>query len=375
MTLTPDENDDELEEEEEEEDPNEKPAGISESQLQHSEELHTENEKSPQSSSLNNGRQSHKKIIAAINSAISPSGENKNLRTFEWTSLPRKEAKDGDLKQVQTIKPIDQFESVSIKDADVYVRCMSTSPNGSLVAVGSTDGQFSMHSLPTLKRLWSKTVEDKNGIVDLSFSADSALIAIVTSDSVQVFPTVHATNHDVEPELYQTIRNPSLKGSNGCVFRAACFGRNAKGNSKIKSSRLYTVLNSNPASGLGSSKKDREKAKIRKCFITSWETDSWTIVQSRQIGDRPATVAEISDDGSFIAISTSDLSLHLLSSHSLKTIWQIRDTHAFPGTCLAFSRNGKLLASGSADMTLRIASIGNGEGMTTSTAFIEGEFV
>lgn len=362
ITLTADENDDDVEESDDQ----------GKSSLGTSNPQSSSTEKLSESSSLFNSRQSQRTIIAAINSSVSPSGANKNLRKFEWTDSA-KAKKEHENKNLQTIKQVNQVESVSIKDAEVYIRCISTSPNGSFVAVGSTDGQFSLHSLPTLERLWSKTVEDKNGIADVTFSADSALIAIVTSDSIQIFPTSSSTGNSSGPELYQSIRNPTLKGTNGCVFRAARFGRNAKGNSATKSSRLYTVVNSNPAAGLGSSKKDREKAKIRKCFISSWDTDTWTIVQSRQISDRPATVAEISDDGSFIAISTSDLSLHLLSSHTLKSIWQIRDTHAFPGTCLAFSRNGKLLASGSADMTLRIASIDKGSGLVNTTTFLESE--
>lgn len=357
ITLTPDEEDDDVEEPEDQ---------ASDPQSSSSEKPSTNGK-----ASLYSTGPSQRTIIAAVNSAVSPSGANKNLRKFEWT----KSSKEQDDKKLQSIKSVDAVDSVSIKDAEVYIRCISTSPNGSFVAVGSTDGQFSLHSLPTLERLWSKTVEDKNGIADVTFSADSALVAIVTSDSIQIYPTSSTAKSSSGPELYQSIRNPTLKGTNGCVFRAARFGRNAKGSSTTKSSRLFTVVNSNPAAGLGSSKKDREKAKIRKCFISSWDTDTWTIVQSRQISDRPATVAEISDDGSYVAISTSDLSLHLLSSHTLKSIWQIRDTHAFPGTCLAFSRSGKILASGSADMTLRIASIGKDAGSLNTATFIESESV
>lgn len=364
ITLTPDENDDGIEEQEEQ---GENSVEGQDPQSSTSEKISATN------TSLYTSNPSQRTVIAAINSAVSPSGANKNLRKYEWTNSPtkaQKEQKDG---KIQTIKSVDEVESVSIKDAEVYIRCISSSPNGSFVAVGSTDGQFSLHSLPTLERLWSKTVEDKNGIADVTFSADSALIAIVTSDSIQIYPTSNIASNSSGPELYQSIRNPTLKGSNGCVFRAARFGRNTEANSTIKSSRLFTVVNSNPAAGLGSSKKDREKAKIRKCFISSWDTDTWTIVQSRQISDRPATVAEISDNGSYIAISTSDLSLHLLSSHTLKSIWQLRDTHAFPGTCLSFSRNGKLLASGSADMTLRIASIGKSSELIGRTTLIESK--
>lgn len=65
-----------------------------------------------------------------------------------------------------------------------------------------------------------------------------------------------------------------------------------------------------------------------------------------------------SENGKHLAVSTSDLSLHLLSASSLSTIWQLKDTHAFPSTCLAFSPKGNILASGSADMSLRLVQVG-----------------
>jgi WD40 repeat protein len=65
-----------------------------------------------------------------------------------------------------------------------------------------------------------------------------------------------------------------------------------------------------------------------------------------------------SESGKHLAISTSDLNIHLLSSLTLSTIWRLKNAHAFPGTCLAFDPSGDLLVSGSADMTLRVIKVG-----------------
>lgn len=65
-----------------------------------------------------------------------------------------------------------------------------------------------------------------------------------------------------------------------------------------------------------------------------------------------------SENGNHLALSTSDLCVHILSTTSLGTIWRLKNAHAFPGTCLAFSPKGDVLVSGSADMTLRVIKVG-----------------
>lgn len=93
-------------------------------------------------------------------------------------------------------------------------------------------------------------------------------------------------------------------------------------------------------------------------FVSAWDTGSWELMRTRQVAERPATAMEMSPTGRHIALSTSDLSLHLFSTRTLRTVWTLRDAHAFPSTCLAFSPAGDRIVSGSADMSLRIVSVG-----------------
>lgn len=245
-----------------------------------------------------------RKVLVGVNSSISLSGENLNLRLYGWKtsnaskisssdSSAEKREENVDAPNAHTIQALSAAGSVKIKDADVYIKCAVISPDGSMLAVGSTDGQMALHAFPSLDPLWLSPGLATAGIVDATFSADSALVAFVTPGAIQIFPTKSARSSSDRspPDVYQSIRNPSLKGSSGCVFRAARFGRSSDGN--VKSSHLFTVLNTNPPAGLGSSKKDREKAKTRKCFVSSWDADTWTLLRTRQISDRPATVAEI----------------------------------------------------------------------------------
>lgn len=129
-------------------------------------------------------------------------------------------------------------------------------------------------------------------------------------------------------------------------------------------------------------------------FLSVWDADKWALLKTRKISDRPATVFALrwvhrgwsksapvltssidSDNGKHLALSTSDLSIHVLSSKSLATIWRLKDAHAFPGTCLAFSPRGDLLVSGSADMSLRVIKVGSDEEPTTVHDLIHSEFI
>lgn len=134
--------------------------------------------------------------------------------------------------------------------------------------------QFALHAFPGLSKLWSVNPKASTEVVDADFSADSSLVAFVLADVVQIYPTSRSTAAESSssskkesgsaPKVHQTIRNPSLKGAAACTFRGARFGRNNGGG---RSDRLYTVVNSSPEQGLGSSKRDRERARIRKWCV------------------------------------------------------------------------------------------------------------
>ncbi|UZJ54188.1 hypothetical protein CBS101457_003508 [Exobasidium rhododendri] len=311
-------------------------------------------------------------------------GTNDNLRVLDWSSsgykpssqlsvvekvtdLVKEQVNNDDLGEnlqdvdVQTIHCVAKASSIPVHDSEQYIKVTAISPNGKYLAVGSTAGQIALHSFPSLEQLWITTPVDSSEVVDITFSSDSALVAFVLPNTIQVYSTAASSSapSSSAPEVHQTIRNPSLKGTTGCVFRGARFGRSAVAGEVGRSDRLFTVVNTNPPSGLGSSKKDREKAKIRRCFLSSWDADKWTLLNSRKISDRPATVFALSENGKYLAVSTSDLNIHLLSTVTLSTIWKLKEAHAFPGTCLGFSPLGDVLVSGSADMSLRVIKVGD----------------
>jgi prolactin regulatory element-binding protein len=233
-------------------------------------------------------RASISQVIVGINSSLTQSGSNENLRLLKWSSsgykpssqttaaekltdaikeqvkddAPGQNTRDED---VQEMELQSKAASIQITDLEQYVKVVAVSPNGKFLAVGGTDGQIALHSFPSLERIWIDTPIQSNETVDASFSADSSLIAFVFPRSIRIYPTsTNSPDSGAPPDLYQSIRNPNLKQTSGCVFRGARFGRSGGAGKPGRSDRFYTVVNANPASGLGSSKKDREKAKIRK---------------------------------------------------------------------------------------------------------------
>lgn len=120
-------------------------------------------------------------IVVGINSALTQSGSNENLRLLDWKSSGYKPSSqtstvekltdavkeniknDAPDVDVQEIKQISKFQSLQIKDLEQYVvrsmvlllrrfialsasfslqqRVVVVSPNGKLLAAGGTDGQ------------------------------------------------------------------------------------------------------------------------------------------------------------------------------------------------------------------------------------------
>jgi WD40 repeat protein len=58
-----------------------------------------------------------------------------------------------------------------------------------------------------------------------------------------------------------------------------------------------------------------------------------------------------------IAFGCSDLSLYVYRLDTLKRIKRFSEAHGFPVTCLDFNRDSTILASGSADGTIKLSEI------------------
>lgn len=145
-------------------------------------------------------------------------------------------------------------------------------------------------------------------------------------------------------KLERTIGIPEVvKATGERTFRAARFDRDEK--------YLFTVINA-----VGPRKKNAKNAS-RQSFICRWDIETWTVDKHKKVGDRGLTCFDISPDGRFLAIGSSDLSVGILEANTLLPIVTILKAHEFPPTTIKFNPLSTLLVTGSADNSIRIINV------------------
>lgn len=301
-------------------------------------------------------------------------GDNQPLRVFDYlaSSQAEKGAQSPASPKV-SLQFSRKVESLSIRDPEQYPKVTVFSPDGSMLAVASTDGQIALHHFPSLEHVWHDKTEptasahdaadaqdtsislpsqdfESDEIYDADFSHSNTHVVFTSSSKLVVYSTT-AFRETEKAEGYaqtiQTIKKPALGGQGPCSFRAARFGRGDASKEK-----LFTVVNAiSSAGGKG------PKAKIRKSFVTAWDADSWDLIETRHVSDRPVTVFDVSPDGKLLAYGSSDLSVGVLDAKTLRPVLKILDAHNFPPTALRFNPSSTILVSASADNTLRIIPI------------------
>lgn len=56
----------------------------------------------------------------------------------------------------------------------------------------------------------------------------------------------------------------------------------------------------------------------KKAFVSLWDAESWTLVKTRTVCQKPVTCFEISEDGERLAYGGSDLSVGVLDARTLR---------------------------------------------------------
>ncbi|KAF9408811.1 hypothetical protein BGZ94_002183 [Podila epigama] len=134
-------------------------------------------------------------------------------------------------------------------------------------------------------------------------------------------------------KVLEVITNPVLNQKRPFQFRSCRFGRGPF------AGILYTIVNG------GASQKP---------FVCMWDATNWTRIRTLTVGQKPITACTISPDGKLIAFGSSDMSVRVCSSKSLQVLMTVSKIHSLPMTCLAFNSDGSQLATASVDGTSNI---------------------
>ncbi|KAI0722173.1 WD40 repeat-like protein [Cerioporus squamosus] len=292
---------------------------------------------------------SREEIVGGINSSEDALkfGPNQNCRVY---NVKENKILFAQAKSTLALSGVDDdFQKVTV-----------FSPTGTLLAVSGTR-DLSVLDYPSLDPVAAPIHLDKGEIYDAAFSSNRLVVATTVSLLVYALPSEHDKPSEKQSksqlELLQTLDRPSLPGKDaGSSYRAVRFH-------PTDEKTLYTVSNTVPP-------RTRTKSSPRRAFVCKWNTDTWKVTKTRQVSDRGVTCFDISPDGKLLAFGSSDLTVGVLDSQTLAPLLTILKAHEFPPTTLRFSLSSDMLISGSADNTVRVATIPPNLGATSWGSWI-----
>ncbi|KAF9578926.1 hypothetical protein BGW38_005034, partial [Lunasporangiospora selenospora] len=242
-------------------------------------------------------------------------GENENCRIFQYSS--------------EMIESVHNKKTLTSVNPDDYQKVVRFSRDGTLLATGGTDGVIALLKYPGLTPAIPMTQFKGHEILDIDFSSDGAHIAAVSSQNLWIISTEKGA-------VVEAITNPVLNQKKACQFRFCRFGRGAFNNV------LYTIVNGTAS---------------QKPFVCMWDATNWTRLRTLTVGSKPIMTCAVSPDGKLIAFSSSDLSVRICSSKTLKVLMTVPKVHVFVITSLAFNSDSTLLVTGSIDTTSTVITV------------------
>ncbi|WWC58074.1 uncharacterized protein I303_100609 [Kwoniella dejecticola CBS 10117] len=298
-----------------------------------------------------------KQLITGVNasSSIVKEGNNQHCRVYKYSD--------------ESVDFVNGQKTIQAEWSDdyPYQKFTSLSPSSKLLAIGTTDDKVTLLSYPSLD-IVVPTFGVDDELVDLDWGGENGdLLIVTTTKSMSIYQIKSETG--VKLELKQTIFTPSLDIS-PVSFRSAKFSRNSS-----TPLTIHAVLNATRATKKGAPRKSfvvsfgliaspsksplteeelKTLAKQEKEEEKGDDLGKWDVISRREVGTKPVTVFDVSEDGKLLAYGCSDLSIGILDSKTLAPLLKILHAHSFPPTALKFNSSASLLVSASADNTIRV---------------------
>jgi len=267
-------------------------------------------------------------IVAGINCAESGQDpvSNGNLRRFKIKDI--------------AIDQEGEVNATGSADMREYPRSCAFAPDGHFVICGSTNGNVDLFSYPDLQpqRWFEEWIKEE--VYDVDMNAQFVLVVGSARSCVWAISQLSSAATASRLPL-QTIEKPEVQDVETCTFRAGRFGRQSTAGS------MYTVVNT-----VG-----KRPARLRKSFLSVWNTETWQLSKSRPIAKKAVTAFDMAADGSLIAYASADLQTGILDAQTLQLLFTIPQSHSFPATCVKFDPRSTLVVTGSADSSLQITEL------------------
>ncbi|KAI8339357.1 WD40-repeat-containing domain protein [Chlamydoabsidia padenii] len=249
-------------------------------------------------------------IAAGINGSHEQiqKGQNQQCRLFD--------THEGQIKQVKATC------TSSSKNPEEYQKITRFSHSGKYLLSGTTDGKVSVLNVPDLSVVFPPLRFQH--VQDADIDTTETHVAIATTKALIILSIQDSA-------IVQVINSPCFNRYTQCEYRACRYVNN----------KLYAIVNPTTKSSEGA-------------FVCVWTINKrkpYPLRKSlnRRISRKNITSFCISDKGDLLAYATTNLSVGLVDTSTLKPVLKKDKAHGFAITSLTFDHAGKYLASAGAD--------------------------
>ncbi|KAI8990348.1 WD40-repeat-containing domain protein [Pilobolus umbonatus] len=260
-------------------------------------------------------------VMAGVNSTKGniEAGKNENCRMFNIQD-----------DKFEPVKCVSTLESKYVKD---YQRVVRFSEDGSLFAVGTTEGKVQVFKFPGMESICEEiTVCAGDEVQDVDINLENEKLTCVSRDSIKL---VNLRGKNIG-QIIQTISSSTIIKNSKSEFRSFRYG---KGYSKDYG---YAIVNGITQSA---------------SYVIQYDAYSLEQIKMVKLSNSKVTTCGLSPDGAILGVGFADYSISAVNTMNLKTLFKQKNAHSFSITSIAISADRRILATGSADNTCHIVSL------------------
>ncbi|KAI8069478.1 quinon protein alcohol dehydrogenase-like superfamily [Gongronella butleri] len=255
-------------------------------------------------------------VAAGINASqdLIGKGENQQCRLFDL--------EDG------SFHPVQSTCTSTNRNPEEYQKITRFSHTGKYLLTATTDGTISVLTMPDMRVVFPPVRFQH--VQDADVDPAEGHVAITTSKALIVLSIQDGA-------VNQVIESPHLNRNTQCEYRACRFAKD----------KLYAVVNPTNRGASGG-------------FVCVWPIKKkrpYPLGKARtaRISRKAITTFCLSAKGDMLAYASTDLSVGIVDTATLRPVLLIKQAHGFAITSLTFDRIGKYLASAGADSCVRVA--------------------